>query len=202
MMIRLSKHIRQYFFIAFMTYLIFILLIFVIYFILTIIEKYVPIVTLYAYSISEYILNVFNLFSLPLRYLLPNLTDDEYYLILLNVIITIFSLIYAYLFYIIHPNMFPGIPLIQNTAYLQWFEMQRRRFQENHRAVKRKGAVEIDPVEHIYAHPDCTDKLKDFSSIGVQTLYDVIQHGLQAGGNRPQFSYRKSSDEPFQSYTY
>ncbi|CAF0941638.1 unnamed protein product [Rotaria sp. Silwood1] len=98
--------------------------------------------------------------------------------------------------------MFPGIPLIQNTAYLQWFEMQRRRFQENHRAVKRKGAVEIDPVEHIYAHPDCTDKLKDFSSIGVQTLYDVIQHGLQAGGNRPQFSYRKSSDEPFQSYTY
>ncbi|CAF3489964.1 unnamed protein product [Rotaria sp. Silwood1] len=133
-MIRLSKHIRQYFFIAFMTYLIFILLIFVIYFILTIIEKYVPIVTLYAYSISEYILNVFNLFSLPLRYLLPNLTDDEYYLILLNVIITIFSLIYAYLFYIIHPNMFPGIPLIQNTAYLQWFEMQRRRFQENHRA--------------------------------------------------------------------
>ncbi|CAF3487560.1 unnamed protein product [Rotaria sp. Silwood1] len=98
--------------------------------------------------------------------------------------------------------MFPGIPLIQNTAYLQWFEIQRRRFQENHRAVKRKGAVEIDPVEHIYAHPDCTDKLKDFSSIGVQTLYDVIQHGLQAGGNRPQFSYRKSSDEPFQSYTY
>ncbi|CAF2499853.1 unnamed protein product [Rotaria sp. Silwood2] len=68
--------------------------------------------------------------------------------------------------------------------------------------IKRKGAVEIDPEKHIYAHPDCADKLKDFSSIGVQTLYDVILHGLQAGGNRPQFSYRKSSDESFQSYTY
>ncbi|CAF3752199.1 unnamed protein product [Rotaria sordida] len=97
-------------------------------------KKYIPIISFYAYSIGDYLLNGFYLFSLPLRYFLPNLTDDEYYLILLNIIIIIFSFIYAYLFYIIHPNMFTGISLIQNTAYLQWFEIQRRRFQENHRA--------------------------------------------------------------------
>ena len=67
---------------------------------------------------------------------------------------------------------------------------------------QRKGAVEIDPQEHVYAHPDYTDKLKEFSSIGLQTLYDVLQRGLKVGGDRPQFSYRQSSDEPFKSYTY
>ncbi|CAF2923444.1 unnamed protein product [Rotaria sp. Silwood2] len=133
-MIRLSKHIRQYFLIAFMTYIIFILLIFLTYFILIIIERHIPIVTVYVYLISEYILNGFNLFSLPIRYFLPNLTDDEYYLILFNVIIIIFSFVYAYLFYIIHPDMFTGISRVQNKAYLQWFVIQRRRFQENHRA--------------------------------------------------------------------
>jgi hypothetical protein len=70
------------------------------------------------------------------------------------------------------------------------------------RPVKRKGAVEIDTKEHIYAHPDCTKKLKDFSSIGVRTLYEVLLRGLQVGGDRPQFSYRQSSDEPFKSYSY
>lgn len=68
--------------------------------------------------------------------------------------------------------------------------------------LKRKGAVEIDSNEHIYAHPDYTDKLEDFSSLGVQTLYDVVQHGVQAGGDRPQFSYRNSSEEKFKSYSY
>ncbi len=70
------------------------------------------------------------------------------------------------------------------------------------RPVKRKGAVEIDTKEHIYAHPDCADKLKDFSSLGVQTLYDVFLRGLKIGGDRPQFSFRHSSDEPFKSYTF
>lgn len=70
------------------------------------------------------------------------------------------------------------------------------------RPAKRKGAVEIDPKEHIYANPDCAEKLKDFSTIGIQTIYDVLQRGIQAGGDRPQFSYRKSSEEKFQSYTY
>jgi hypothetical protein len=68
--------------------------------------------------------------------------------------------------------------------------------------VKRKGAVEIDKKEHIYSHPDFTDKLQDFSSIGLETLYDILLRGLKIGGDRPQFSYRYSSDEPFKSYTY
>ncbi|UJR30975.1 hypothetical protein I4U23_018487 [Adineta vaga] len=68
--------------------------------------------------------------------------------------------------------------------------------------VKKKGAVEVDTKEHIYAHPDHTDKLQDFDSVGVQTLYDVFLRGLRIGGDRPQFSYRTSSDEPFKSYSF
>lgn len=68
--------------------------------------------------------------------------------------------------------------------------------------VKRKGAVEIDTKERIYAHPDFADKLQDFNTIGVQTLYDVILRGLKVGGDRPQFSYRNSSDEKFKSYSF
>jgi len=79
-------------------YLITILLSFLIYFLLIIIEKRFPILTLCAYSIGETILNGLNLFSTPLRTILPNLTDDEYYLILVNSIITTFAFIYAYLF--------------------------------------------------------------------------------------------------------
>ena len=62
--------------------------------------------------------------------------------------------------------------------------------------------MRIDTKEHIYTHPDYVDKLQDFSSIGVQTLYDVYLRGLNMGGDRPQFSYRDSSDEPFKSHTY
>ena len=40
--------------------------------------------------------------------------------------------------------------------------------------IESKGAVEIDANEHIYAHPDFTDKLQDFSSLGMQTLYDLV----------------------------
>jgi hypothetical protein len=65
-----------------------------------------------------------------------------------------------------------------------------------------KGAVEIDANEHIYAHPDYVDKLQDPSTFDVHTIYDVILHGLKNGGDRPQFSYRQSSDQPFKSYTY
>ena len=68
--------------------------------------------------------------------------------------------------------------------------------------VKRMGAVEIDTEQHIYSHPNFTDKLQDFNTIGVRTLYEVLQRGLRLGGDRPQFSYRYSSDEPFKSYTY
>ncbi|CAF3100733.1 unnamed protein product [Rotaria socialis] len=97
-------------------------------------EKRISIIGLFIYSIGENILSIFDFFSLPLRYLLPNLNDDEYYLILLNFIITIFAFIYAYLFYIIRLEIFTGISPIHSTAYLQWFEIQRYRFQETHRA--------------------------------------------------------------------
>ncbi|CAM4903151.1 unnamed protein product [Rotaria socialis] len=69
-------------------------------------EKRISIIGLFIYSIGENILSIFDFFSLPLRYLLPNLNDDEYYLILLNFIITIFAFIYAYLFYIIRLEIF------------------------------------------------------------------------------------------------
>lgn len=74
-----------------------VVLIFLIYFVLTFIETRIPIIPLCIYSIGETIITTFNLFSIPLRYLLPNLTDDEYYVILLNFLITIFAFIYAYL---------------------------------------------------------------------------------------------------------
>ena len=65
-----------------------------------------------------------------------------------------------------------------------------------------KAAVEIDPVEHIYAHPDCTEKLQDHREFGVETVYEALLHGLRRGGDRPHFSYRTSSDQPFKSYTH
>jgi hypothetical protein len=65
-----------------------------------------------------------------------------------------------------------------------------------------KGAVEIDPNEHIYAHPDYAKQLQDPSTFDVHTIYDVLLRGLDLSGDRPQFSYRHSSDQPFKSYTY
>jgi hypothetical protein len=65
-----------------------------------------------------------------------------------------------------------------------------------------KGAVEIDANEHIYAHPDYTDQLQDHRSFGVETLYEAFLHGLKISRDRPLFSFRQSSDQPFKSYTY
>jgi hypothetical protein len=65
-----------------------------------------------------------------------------------------------------------------------------------------KAAVEIDPVEHIYAHPDCTEQLQDHRDFGVKTVYEALLHGLRLGGDRPHFSYRTSSDQPFKSYSH
>jgi len=65
-----------------------------------------------------------------------------------------------------------------------------------------KGAVEIDPNEHIYAHPDCIEQLKDPSVFGVQTIYEALLRGLRISGDEPHFSYRQSSGQPFKSYTY
>ena len=68
--------------------------------------------------------------------------------------------------------------------------------------LKRRGAVEIDTKEHIFAHPEFTDKLQDFNSLDVRTLHDVVEHGMKLGGDRPLFSYRTSSTEKFKSYSY
>ncbi len=65
-----------------------------------------------------------------------------------------------------------------------------------------KGAVEIDSNEHIYAHPDYADRLQDHHQFGVQTIYEALLHGLKVAGNRPLFSFRQSSDQPFQSYSH
>ncbi|CAF4380613.1 unnamed protein product, partial [Adineta steineri] len=37
---------------------------------------------------------------------------------------------------------------------------------------------------------------------GIKTVYDAILHGIQLGGNRPHFSFRQSSDQPYKSYTH
>jgi len=65
-----------------------------------------------------------------------------------------------------------------------------------------KGAVEIDANEHIYAHPDYTDQLQDHRSFGAQTIYEALLNGLKISRDRPLFSFRQSSDQPFKSYTY
>ena len=68
--------------------------------------------------------------------------------------------------------------------------------------VKPKGAIEIDSKEHIYAHPDYPGKLQGSKSFDVHTIYDVLQRGLRLSENKPQFTYRYSSNEKFKSYTY
>ena len=70
------------------------------------------------------------------------------------------------------------------------------------RPLSPKGAVEIDTVEHIYAHPDYTQQLQDPNSFDVKTVYDVLLRGQRINPDRPQFSYRSSSGQPFKSYTY
>ena len=65
-----------------------------------------------------------------------------------------------------------------------------------------KGAVEIDATEHIFAHPDHTNKLQDYRSFGAETVYEAILHGLKIAGDRPLFSFRQSSDQPFESYSH
>lgn len=70
------------------------------------------------------------------------------------------------------------------------------------RPLPPKGAVEIDPVEHVYAHPDYTKVLQDPSQLDVQTVYEILLKGLKVSPDRPQFAFRYSSDQPFQNYTY
>ncbi|CAF2567088.1 unnamed protein product [Rotaria sp. Silwood2] len=70
------------------------------------------------------------------------------------------------------------------------------------RPIPPTGAVEIDSKEHIYAHPKHANRLLDSSTFDVQTIYEVLLHGIQLSGDQPQFSFRQSSDEQFKSYTY
>ena len=64
------------------------------------------------------------------------------------------------------------------------------------------GAVEIDPIEHVYAHPDCTQHLQETKAFGVDTLYGALQHGIQLAAKKPLFSFREASNQPFKSYTH
>jgi hypothetical protein len=70
------------------------------------------------------------------------------------------------------------------------------------KSLSPKGAIEIDSNEHIYAHPDYTNRLQDHREFGAQTIYEALLHGLKIAGNRPLFSFRQSSDQPFQSYSH
>ncbi|CAF4242216.1 unnamed protein product, partial [Adineta steineri] len=63
-----------------------------------------------------------------------------------------------------------------------------------------KGAVEIDSNEHIYAHPDYTEKLQDPKVFGIKTIYEAILHGLKLAGDHPLFSTRQASNPPFKSH--
>ncbi|CAF2119449.1 unnamed protein product [Rotaria magnacalcarata] len=70
------------------------------------------------------------------------------------------------------------------------------------RTISSKGAVEIDANQHIYAHPEYSNKLFDYRTCGVTTLYEIMKYASKTYGSRPFFCYRNSSDQVFQSYTY
>ena len=89
---------RQYLLLALTIYIVTLVLSCLIYAVLVLVEKRLPLVTEYAFSIGEVIVDTVHLLSRPLRCVLPNLTEDEYYLMLINAIITAFAFVYAYLF--------------------------------------------------------------------------------------------------------
>ena len=89
---------RQYLLLALAIYIVTLVLSCLIYVVLVLVENRLPIVTDYAFSIGEVIFDTVHLLSRPLRCVLPNLTEDEYYLLLINAIITAFAFVYAYLF--------------------------------------------------------------------------------------------------------
>ncbi|CAM4828787.1 unnamed protein product [Rotaria magnacalcarata] len=70
------------------------------------------------------------------------------------------------------------------------------------RTISSKGAVEIDANQHIYAHPEYSNKLFEYKTCGVTTLYEIMKYASNTYGSRPFFCYRNSSDQAFQSYTY
>ena len=65
-----------------------------------------------------------------------------------------------------------------------------------------RGAVEIDATEHIYVHPDYVKELQDHRKFNLETAHDILEYGTKQFSDRPLFSFRSSSDEGFQSYTY
>ena len=65
-----------------------------------------------------------------------------------------------------------------------------------------RGAVEIDPVEHIYVHPDYIEELRDHRQFHLETAHDILEYGTKQFSDRALFSFRSSSDQSFQSYTY
>ena len=75
-----------------------------------------------------------------------------------------------------------------------------RQFNKNVNA--SKAAVEIDSNEHIFAHPDYVNGLLDHRAFEFGTAYDVINRSVKLYGQRSMFSFRQTSREPFQSFTY
>ena len=95
---RLSNFVRKYFFIAFLIYFFILLVSFLLYFVLFLIEKQNPTVIETIYSVGETIIEGFHVAFKPCRWIFPRLNDDDYYLILIHCIISLFAFVYAYLF--------------------------------------------------------------------------------------------------------
>ena len=153
-MIHLSTHVRRYLFITLLIYLFTIFLSFLIYFVLILLEKRVPIFTNSIYSVGEIIFSGFHVLFTPLRYLLPYLSEDQYYLVFIHSLVTIFAFFYTYLFCkysrvlldrfrltiasifqdLIRPDSFTNASSTPNIVYSQWLDFQRHRFRETRRA--------------------------------------------------------------------
>ena len=95
---------------------------------------------------------------------------------------------------------FPLNKGIIRDAYRRFTKQALQGFPKS--AIQAKGAVEIDSKEHVFAHPHFANGLQDHRLFQVKTAYDVINRGVELYGNRAMFSFRQSSREPFQSYTY
>lgn len=93
-MIRWSK----YFLVAFVIYFLTIFLNLLLYVFFILLDQYFPDLIRWISIIGETILYLLNFVLQPCRCFLPNLSDEEYYLLLINAIITTFALVYAYLF--------------------------------------------------------------------------------------------------------
>jgi hypothetical protein len=100
-------------------------------------------------------------------------------------------------------HMFYPIPharAVHSHVYRILFRTNTPRFSSA--AINYKGAVQVDVNERIFAHPNHATNLQDHRAFEVTTAYDVLQRSIQLYGNRKLFSFRNSSQDAFQSYSY